>query len=336
MKALQIQSLGGPDGLKAVNLPEPTPGSGEVLIRVRAASLNFRDLMVLKGTYNPKITLPAVPLSDGAGEVVAVGPGVSKFKAGDRVAAAFMTGWVSGPPTEASAKTALGAGGTGMLAEQVILPESGLVSLPDHLSFEEAATLPCAAVTAWHALISEGKLKAGDTVLTLGTGGVSVFALQFARMHGARVIATSGSDEKLVKVRALGASETINYKTNPEWDRTVRELTNGEGVDHVVEVGGADTLSRSLRAVKVGGKVSLIGVLSGGVAEVNVLPILMRNLRILGIFVGSRTMFEEMNRAIALHKLMPVIDKVFSLDGAAEAYHHLQSGQHFGKVVIRL
>ncbi len=336
MKAIQIQTLGGVEGLHLVELAEPIPRRGEVAVRVRAASLNFRDLLVVKGQYNPRISLPAIPLSDGAGEVAAVGPGASRFKVGDRVAAAFMPGWITGPPTDAAARTALGAGGTGMLAETVILPETGLVSLPSYLSFEEAATLPCAAVTAWHALISEGKLKAGDTVLTLGTGGVSIFAIQFARMHGARVLATSGSDEKLERVRALGASDTINYKTTPEWDKTVRQLTAGEGVDHVVEVGGAGTLSRSLRAVKTGGSVSLIGLLAGGTAEVNILPILMRNLRVQGIFVGSRAMFEEMNHTLNLHATAPVIDKVFPIDATAEAYRLLESGEHFGKVVIRL
>ncbi len=336
MKAFRIEDLGGPEGLKPAELPEPTLGVGEVAVRVRATSLNFRDLMVVKGIYNPKIGLPAVPLSDGAGEVAAVGLGVSRFKVGDRVAAAFMPGWISGPAIEANAKSALGAGGIGMLAETAVLPETGLVAIPEHLSFEEAATLPCAAVTAWHALVSEGKIKAGDTVLTLGTGGVSLFALQFAKMHGAKVIATSGSDEKLAKVRALGASETINYKTTPEWDKAVLKLTGGQGVDHVVEVGGAGTLSRSLRALRAGGSLSLIGVLTGGSAEVNILPVLMKNLRVQGIFVGSRAMFEEMNKAIALHKTKPVIDKVFSFDQAAEAYRYMESAAHFGKIVIRL
>jgi NADPH:quinone reductase-like Zn-dependent oxidoreductase len=209
--------------------------------------LNFRDLLVLKGQYNPKIALPAVPLSDGAGEVEAVGPGVTRVKSGDRVAAAFMPGWVGGEPTESKARTALGAGGAGMLAEVVVLPAEGLVKIPDHLTFEEASSLPCAGVTAWHAVVTEGQVKAGDTVLILGTGGVSMFALQFARLNGARVIATSGSDEKLQRVLDLGASDGINYKTTPEWDKAVRSLTGGEGVDHVVEVGGAGTLSRSLR-----------------------------------------------------------------------------------------
>lgn len=336
MRAIRIETLGGPEGLRIVDLPEPTPGPGEVAVRVRATSLNYRDLMVLKGQYNPRLALPAVPLSDGAGVVAAVGPGVNRFREGDRVEAAFMPAWVGGAASEAGAKSALGAGGTGMLAETVIVPESGLVTVPEHLTDDEAATLPCAAVTAWHALVTEGRLKAGDTVLILGTGGVSVFALQFARAQGARVIATSGSDEKLRRVIDLGASDGINYKTTPDWDRAVRDLTGGQGVDHVVEVGGAGTLTRSLRAVKTGGRVSLIGVLSGGVSEVNVLPVLMKNLRVQGIFVGSVEMFEAMNRAIALHRIKPVVDRVFPIEQAADAYRHLESGAHLGKVVIRL
>jgi NADPH:quinone reductase-like Zn-dependent oxidoreductase len=336
MKVIRIESLGGPEGLRLEEMPKPGPGPGEVAVSVRAAALNYRDLMVLKGLYNPKIVLPAVPLSDGAGEVAAIGPGVTRFRPGDRVAAAFMTGWIAGGPTEAAAHSALGAGGPGMLAETVVVPAEGLVPIPHHLTFEEAATLPCAAVTAWHALVTEGQVKAGDTVLIQGTGGVSIFALQFALMHGARVIATSGSDEKLTKVLDLGASDGINYKTTPDWDKVVRERTGGEGVDHVIEVGGAGTLSRSLRAVKLGGRVSLIGVLSGAAAEVNILPVLMKNVRIQGIFVGSRAMFEAMNRAIALHQLHPVIDRVFPIEQTADAYRHMERGAHFGKVVIKL
>jgi NADPH:quinone reductase-like Zn-dependent oxidoreductase len=336
MKAMRVHQLGGAEGLRFDDLPEPSPGPGEVAIRVRAASLNFRDLLMLKGQYNPRIDLPFVPCSDGAGEVAAVGPGVSRFKAGDRVAAAFMPGWQGGEPTEAAARSALGAGGTGMLAETVVIPAEGVVSIPDHLTFEEAATLPCAGVTAWHALVTEGRIKAGDTVLIQGTGGVSLFALQFARLNGARVIATSSSDEKLRRALDLGASDGINYKTTPEWDKAVRGLTGGEGVDHVVEVGGAGTLSRSLRATRIGGRVSLIGVLTGGSSEVNVLPVLMKNLRIQGIFVGSVEMFEAMNRAIALHKLRPVVDRVFPLEQTADALRHLESGSHFGKIVIKV
>lgn len=336
MRAFRIHKFGEADGLVLDELPEPKPGPGEVAIRVRAASLNYRDLMMIRGQYNPKLALPIVPLSDGAGEVAAVGPGVTRFKPGDRVAGAFMPGWVSGAPNEAKSRSALGGGGVGMLAETVVLPADGVVAVPDHLSFEEAATLPCAAVTAWHGLVVEGQIKAGDTVLVQGTGGVSVFALQFARMHGARVIATSSSDEKLESIRALGASDGINYKANPDWDKAVLKLTGGEGVDHVVEVGGVGTLNRSLKAAKMGGRVSLIGVLTGGAAEVGIFPVLMKTLRIQGIYVGSVEMFESMNRAIALNALKPVIDRVFPFEQAADAYRYLESGAHFGKVVIRI
>jgi len=336
MRAIRVHGLGDTDGLRADDLAEPVPGPGDVAVRVRATSLNYRDLMMIKGHYDPRIPLPYVPLSDGAGEVVSVGPGVTRHRPGDRVAVAFMPGWVDGGPGDDKSRSALGAGGTGMLAEVVVVPAAGVVAFPPHLSFEEAATLPCAAVTAWHALVTEGGVKAGDTVLIQGTGGVSLFALQIARAHGARVIATSGRDDKLRRVLGLGASDGINYKTNPEWDKAVRALTDGEGVDHVVEVGGAGTLTRSLRAVKAGGRVSLIGVLAGGAAEVNILPVLMKCVRVQGIFVGSVAMFEAMNRAIDLHKIRPVVDRVFPFEQAAEAFRHLESGEHFGKVVIRV
>lgn len=336
MRAVHVHELGEFEGFRTVEVPEPTPSAGEVAVRVRATSLNFRDLMMARGQYNPRMSLPFVPLSDGAGEVTALGPGVTRFKAGDRVAAAFMPGWVGGQVDDLKSNSALGAGGLGMLAETVVLPESGLVTVPAHLSFEEAATLPCAAVTAWHALVTEGQVKAGDTVLVQGTGGVSVFALQFALANGARVIATSSSDAKLARMIAMGASDGINYKTTPDWDKAARSLTGGLGVDHVVEVGGADTLARSLRAVRAGGRVSLIGVLSGGSSEVNILPVLMRAIRIQGIFVGSVDMFEAMNRAISLHAIRPVIDRVFPIDRVKDAYQHMASGAHFGKVVVTL
>jgi NADPH:quinone reductase-like Zn-dependent oxidoreductase len=333
MKVVELRTF-ALDSLAVAERPEPSPGPGEVLIRVRACSLNYRDLLVSKGLYNKKLPLPLVPLSDGAGAVAAVGDGVSRVKVGDRVAGCFMPGWIDGEPTEAKAKSALGGGGTGMLAEYVVLPAEGVVRTPDHLSDEEAATLPCAAVTAWHALVSEGGVTAGDAVLTQGTGGVSVFAVQFARLLGARVISTSSSDAKLARVLQLGASDVINYKTTPEWGAKARELT-GAGVDHVVEVGGAGTMPESMRAARMGGRISLIGVLSGA-GQFNPTPVLMKNLRVQGIFVGSRAMFEAMNRAIALHKLKPVIDRVFPLTEARAALHHLESGSHFGKVVIRL
>lgn len=334
MKVMRIHQVGGVEGLRIEEQATPAPGPGQVLVRVKAASLNYRDLLVIKGLYSRNLPLPLVPLSDGAGEVAAVGAGVSRFKTGDRVAAAFMQTWVAGRPTELAAKSALGGAIDGMLAEYVVLHEDGLVPVPTHLTMEEAATLPCAGVTAWHALFGEAPLATGESVLVQGTGGVSLFALQFARLAGARVIATSSSDAKLQRALALGASDGINYKTTPDWDKRVRELTGGEGVDHVVEVGGAGTLAKSLRSIRMGGQVSLIGVLSGGSGEVAFFPVLMKNIRVQGIYVGSRAMFEAMNRAIALHQLRPVVDRVFSFEETADAYRYMESAAHFGKIVI--
>lgn len=325
----------GIDGLSLAERDTPRPGAGQVLVRMRAFSLNYRDLMLVKGQYNPRLRFPFAPLSDGAGEVAEVGAGVTRVKVGDRVAGCFMQRWNAGEVTEAAAKSSLGGAIPGVAAEAVVLEEEGVVSLPQHLSFEEGATLPCAALTAWHALITEGQIKAGDVVLTQGTGGVSLFALQFARLCGARVIATSSSDEKLARVLKLGASDGINYRTSDAWDDKVRDLTGGTGCDHVVEVGGAGTLGKSLRAVRMGGRISLIGVLAGGAGTVNPLPILMKSVRVQGIFVGSREMFEAMNRAIALHQLRPVIDRAFAFAELPQALAHMESGSHFGKIVVR-
>jgi NADPH:quinone reductase-like Zn-dependent oxidoreductase len=334
MKAVEIKDKFGLDALTVVERPQPRPGAGQVLLRMAAWSLNYRDLLVAKGQYNPKLRFPFVPLSDGVGKVVEVGAGVTRVKPGDRVAGSFMQRWFDGEPTEAKGKSALGGGGDGMLAEYVVLHEDGVVAVPEHLTDEEAATLPCAAVTAWHGLVTEGGVKAGDTVLLQGTGGVSLFALQFAKLHGARAIVTSSSDDKLQRARQLGADEGINYKTTPEWDRRVRELTGDVGVDHVVEVGGAGTLARSLKAVRLGGRISLIGVLTGA-GEVNPMPILMKNVRVQGIYVGSRAMFEAMNHAIALHKLRPVVDRTFAFEEVQEALRYMESGAHFGKICLR-
>jgi NADPH:quinone reductase-like Zn-dependent oxidoreductase len=335
MKAFEIRGGFGLDALTLVERPDPRPGAGQLLVKMRAWSLNYRDLLIVKGLYNPKLRLPLVPLSDGVGEVVELGEGVSRVRTGDRVAGLFMQGWLDGPVTEAKTKTSLGGGGAdGLLAEYVVLNHEGVIPVPAHLTDEEAATLPCAGLTAWHALISEGGVKAGDAVLIQGTGGVSLFGLQFARLNGARVIATSSSDDKLARVLKLGASDGINYKTKPDWEEGVRELTGGGGVDHVVEVGGAGTLGKSLRAVRVGGRIYLIGVLSGG-GQVNPMPILMKNVRVQGIYVGSRAMFEAMNRAITLHQLRPVIGQVFPWTEAREALRYLESGAHFGKIALR-
>ena len=334
MKAYELQATGSLDGLKLVDRPEPKPAHGQIVVRVRAASLNYRDLIVMQGAYG-RVSLPLVPLSDGAGEVVAVGDGVTRWQPGDRVAGTFFPEWLAGPVTAESTKTALGGGSTtGMLAEFVALSEHGAVRVPEHLSFEEAATLPCAALTAWNALVEQGRVKAGETVVLLGTGGVSIFGLQIAKLHGARTIITSSSDEKLARAVALGADATINYRTTPDWEKKVLELTGGLGADHILEVGGAGTFAKSLRATRLGGHVALIGVLAGVASELRVTDILMRSLRVNGIYVGSREMFESLNRAVTQHKLKPVIDRVFPFAEARAAYEHLQSGTHCGKVVI--
>lgn len=334
MKAYRLHDFSGPDAWRLDDLPSPKAGPGEVLVRVKAASINYRDLMIVRGVYNPKMKLPRIPLSDGAGEVVANGPGASKFKPGDRVACNFMAGWVGGPLDDAAARTALGGAIDGMLAQEVVLPECGLVHIPDHLDFNQAATLPCAGLTAWHAIFETGAgLKPGSTVLTLGTGGVSVFAIQFAHLAGYRVIATSSSDEKLAKAHELGATETINYRKNPDWEKNVRELTDGVGVDLVVEVGGAGTLPKSLKAVKTGGTIAMIGVLSEG-PGVDPISVLIRGIRVQGIYVGSRLMFEDMNRAVSFSRLKPVIDRVYPFNEAPKALHQLAEASHVGKIVI--
>lgn len=296
---------------------------------------------MVRGEYNPKMQLPRVPCSDGAGVVEAIGSGVTRFAVGDEVCGIFMQRWIDGPLTAAKSKEALGGDVDGMLAEYVVLREEGVVHAPKHLSFEEAATLPCAAVTAWNALhhagVPSSPAQAGDTVLIQGTGGVSIFALQLAKLMGARVIGTSSSDEKLERIHAMGADAGLNYKEHPDWAKWALEQTSGEGVDRVVEVGGAGTLGQSLRAAKTNGVVAQIGVLSGGSAEAtSLVPILHKQLRVQGIYVGSREMFEEMNQAIESASLRPIIDHVFELGEAPEAFRHMQSGSHFGKIVIRL
>lgn len=331
MKAWTIDGAFGLANLKCVDRSDPKPGHGQIVVRVRAVSLNYRDLLVTKGLYNPKMPLPRIPCSDGAGEVIAVGDGVARVKTGDRVAGIFHQKWLAGDVSEAGVRSALGGETDGMAAEQVLLSEDGVVMIPAHLNFEEAATLPCAALTAWNALFEAG-LKAGDSVLIQGTGGVSIFALQFAKLAGARTIVTSGNDAKLQRALTLGAVAGTNYKTNPDWDRWARTQT-GIGVDHVVEVGGAGTLERSIKAVRVGGNIALIGVLAGQ-GTINPLPLLMKSIRLRGIFVGSRSMFEDMNRAITAAQLKPVIDRVFPFAKFPAALQYMESAAHFGKIVI--
>lgn len=336
MKAWEIQGGFGLDKLTLAERPDPRPGPGQVLIRVRAVSLNYRDLLTVGGQYNPKQKLPLIPCSDGAGEVVAVGDGVTRVKPGDRVCGIFAQRWIAGEPSREKLRSTLGGPFDGMLAELVVLHEEGVVHVPPHLTDEEAATLPCAGLTAWSALVTVGGLTAGDTVLLQGTGGVSIFALQFARALGVRPILTSSSDEKLERARELGADGLINYKQVTDWGTKARELTGGAGVDLVVEVGGAGTLDQSLKAVRMGGTVCLIGNLAGIVAQIPLTAIFMQQVRVQGILVGHREGFEAMNRAIALHGLRPVVDRVFPFEEARAAFELMGAAGHFGKVCIRV
>ena len=334
MRAYELQpGLTGLDGLRLGERRDPQPGPREVLIRIRAASLNYRDHMIVTGRYFTPVSRPTIPLSDGAGEVAAVGPGVTRFQRGDRVAGAFFQVWFDGPPTRRH--PALGVPLDGTLAEFIVLHEDGVVAIPPSLSFEQAAALPCAGVTAWNALMASGTaLKAGDTVLCLGTGGVSVLAAQIAAAAGARVIVTSSSDEKLRRVRDLGAFDTINYKTHPDWEKEVARLTNGRGADHIIEIGGAGTLNRSFEAVAFGGKIALIGFLAGQASQLNPVPMMLKGACLQGIGVGSTAMFEALNRAIAINKIQPAVDKVFSFEKAADAFRCLAAGDFVGKIVI--
>jgi len=334
MRAGQFSSF-GIDSLEFVEHSTPQPGPGEVLVRAHAISLNYRDLLMVKGLYNPKLKLPRIPCSDGAGEVAAVGEGVTRWKTGDRVAGIFMQNWLDGPLTPAKAKGALGGDIDGMLAEYVVLRDTGLVRLPEHLSFAEAATLPCAAVTAWNALAA-GRLKSGSTVLILGTGGVSIFALQLARIMGVRVLGISGSDKKLERAYSLGLDAGLNYRETPAWDRWALEQTGGEGVDLVIEVGGVGTLPRSLGAIRMGGVIAQIGVLAGASSSLEPLPlplILHKQARIQGIYVGSRKDFEEMNKAITLTGIRPVAE-LFPWSQAREVMARMEQATHFGKLVL--
>ena len=336
MKTYELKELKGVDGIVLnPGRPTPTPAPGEVLIKVRATSLNYRDLVVASGHYPSSIKPAVIPLSDGAGEVAAAGAGVSEFKVGDRVAGTFFQGWLSGAICAETTGQALGGAVDGMLAEYVVLPQNGAIGVPSHLSFEEAATLPCAGLTAWNAVVETGRIRAGETVLLLGTGGVSLFALQFAKMHGARTILTSSNNEKIARAKALGAEMLINYREKPDWDQEVLRLTSGRGADLVVEVGGAGTLERSIRSVRVGGTIALVGLVAG-LGQIDPLPIIGRAIRLQGIYVGSREMFAAMNRAITQAQLRPVVDRVFDFDAAKPAYAYLASGAHFGKVIVRV
>ena len=334
MKIWRIGTF-GVEKLEQVEVPIPVIGAHQVLIRVHAVSLNFRDLLMVKGHYNPKLALPRIPCSDGAGEVAAIGAEVHQWKIGDRVAGIFMQNWLDGRPTSQKEVGALGGDIDGMLAEYVALPAESVVAIPEHLTYEEAATLPCAGVTAWNAITTAGKVRPGQTVLIQGTGGVSIFALQFAKLAGARVIGTSSSDEKLARARSLGLDAGLNYTTSPDWAPWVLEQTGGEGADLVVEVGGAGTLPQSLKAVRVGGTVAQIGVLAGIEEKLLIAPILHKQINIQGIYVGSKQNFVEMNTAITHSGLTPVIDKIYGFSDVRDALSTMEAGSHFGKIVIR-
>ncbi len=334
MKAYELGSQGGVETLRMVERPDPVPGPGEALVKFHANSLNYRDHMILNliGGYGTPRPQDRIPVSDGAGEVIAVGECVSDVAPGDRVMVSFFTGWLDGDLQPRYFGTDLGGGCDGTLTELGVFPSSSLVTIPDVLSYAEAACLPCAALTAWSLIVEFGRVKAGDTVLLLGTGGVSVFGLQIARMMGARAVITSSSDAKLARAEALGANDGVNYATDPEWGKTVRRLTGG--ADIIVETGGAATLDQSVAAAAFNARIGLIGVLGGAGQKTDPLSLIWKVITLKGIEVGSRRQLTDMTKAFALNGLVPVIDKRFAFAEAPDAYRHLASGAHFGKVVI--
>ncbi len=336
MKVYELQGPEGIDGMRLVERPVPTPGAGEVLVRLKAATLNYRDLLTVKGGYGSRQKFPLIPGSAGAGVVESVGPGVTEFAPGDRVIGSFFEGWLGGEPSEVKMRTALGGAVDGVLCEYRVWPSAALVRTPDHLTDAEAAALPCAGLTAWSAVVKLGNARPGQTVLTQGTGGVSIFALQFAKMMGARVIATSSSEAKIEKLKRLGADVTMNYKTTPDWGKLARQQT-GRGVDLVVEVGGVGTLNESIRATKIGGTIAFIGVLAGQPqTEPRISLMVMQQQRLQGTTVGSVEDLQAMADAIALNRMQPVVDRTFPFAEAKAAFVYMASGAHFGKVAIAI
>ena len=337
MKSVVLKDAGGVDSLHLIDGPDPAPGPSEVVVRMRAAALNYRDLLVVKGGYGSKQRIEnLIPLCDGAGEVAAVGAGVTRFKVGDRVMANPFRDWISGPPTEAKLASSIGSMLDGCLSEMRLFGEPALVATPEHLSDVEAAACPCAGLTAWSAIVTQGAVAPGDVVLIQGTGGVSLFALQFAKLAGALTVVTSSSDEKLERVKALGADLMINYRSDEHWGKTARAWTGGRGGDHVVEVGGAGTLKQSMLAIRPAGSIYMIGVLSGARHELILPPIVMQNMRLQGITVGNRDGLEAMNRAMAANGLKPVVGRTFAMEDYKDAWAFLRSGGHFGKIVIEI
>ena len=336
MRALEVAEPWGLDQIRIVERPDPQPSHGEVLVRMRALSLNYRDFLMVNGAYNrgSAVSGTITPFSDGCGVVEAVGPGVTRVKPGDRVSTLFFQNWVSGRARLHNLTSSLGHPIPGAGRELAVFSQEGVSKVPDALSDHQVATLPCAALTAWRGLFEDARLEPGDTVVLQGTGGVSVFGLQFARAAGYRTIITSSSDEKLERARALGATHTINYRTTPEWGKEVRKLTGGEGADFIMEVGGAGTIQQSMRAAKIGGHIAVIGGVAGAGEGVQPTQLVGNNVRLQGLSVGSRAMFEQMCKAIALHDISPVVDKVFPWTEVKSAFEAMQGGEHFGKIVL--
>lgn len=336
MRALQVAEPWGLDAIELVERAPPRPGPGEVLVRMRAVSLNYRDLLMVNGVYGrgPAVSGPITPFSDGCGVVEALGDGVTRFRVGERVATLFFQGWISGPPTLEKAMTALGFPIPGAGSELQTFSEHGLSKVPDFLTDQEVATLPCAALTAWRALFEDARLQPGDTVVLQGTGGVSILGLQFAHAAGLRTLITSSSDEKLERARSLGADATVNYKAEPEWSKPARAFSGGRGVDFIMEVGGGGTIDQSVKAVRIGGHIAIIGVVAGAGSGFNPAALIGNAAKMQGVFVGSRDMFEAMCRAIDQHRIRPVVDKVFPWSEARAAFEAMRGGEHFGKIVL--
>lgn len=340
MRSLMVENPWGPANVKVVELPDPTPGPGEVLVRMKAVSLNYRDLLMINGMYGraPSASDKIIPFSDGCGVVEAVGTGVTRVKPGDRVATLFFQGWISGRATAEKAATALGFPIPGAGRELAVFSQEGVSKVPDFLTDQEVSTLPCAALTAWRALFEDGDLEPGDTVVLQGTGGVSIFGLQFAKAAGFRTLITSSSDEKLERAKALGADHVVNYRTTPDWSKPVRDVTGGLGADFIMEVGGAGTIQQSCKAIRIGGHISIIGLVAQpGPNDPPFTPttLIGNGARMQGVFVGSRDMFEAMCKAMDLHKIRPVVDKVFPWTEAPAAFEAMRAGEHFGKIVLQ-
>lgn len=337
MRALNVAAPWGPDALKVVEAPDPTPGPGQVLVRMRAVSLNYRDLLMINGMYGRGAATSGdviTPFSDGCGIVEAVGEGVTRVRPGDRVATLFFQNWISGPPTLEKLVSALGFPIPGAGAELQVFSQDGVSKVPEFLTDQQVATLPCAALTAWRGLFADARLEPGDTVVLQGTGGVSIFGLQFAHAAGLRTLITSSSDDKLARAKALGADHLVNYRATPDWSKAVREATGGRGADFIMEVGGGGTIQESMKAVRIGGHIAIIGVVAGAGEPFNPAALIGNSAKLQGLSVGSRDMFEAMCRAIELHGIQPVVDKVFPWTEAKAAFAAMAGGEHFGKIVL--